>query len=171
MINPYQQEIEIEKLLALQNLQYQASIFTQIEVPAGQQINQAVNISSVGHFWCQTITGSYTTNIDGDPDPLDDGICRQSVQLIDGNNTRELFEDFIPANLFLSPGRIQGISGVGADSEPLRREFVFSYVFLANGQIIVKVKNDSDYTNTTRIHFKGIRIFMKSRQVSRMQNV
>ena len=163
MLNPYHEQIDIQRVLALQNSQYQVCLYTQIEVGPGEQVDQSVNISSIGHFLLLTMTGSYTSKIADGPETYD-GICKQSVQLTDGSNDRQLFEDFIPANLFLSPGRIQSISGVGNASEPLRREFAFVYCFLANGQIIVKVKNHSDVANTTRIMFKGIRVFTQARQ-------
>jgi hypothetical protein len=120
-------------------------------------------VTSVGNFMLMSMTGSYTTKVADDPVD-DDGICRIFIQLLDGSNQRPLFDDFIAANLFLSPGRVRGVAGVGDASDQLFLEYPFVYTFPINGQILVRIRNTSDFANIVRVMFKGIRIFAANRQ-------
>ena len=166
MLNPYHEKIDISRIIELQNYQYQNALYLEEEIPAASQRDAAVNITSIGHFMLLSITGSYTTKI-ADTPATDDNINHLFVQLVDGANHRELFDDYIPANLFLSPGREKVIAGAPADvpvSSPLYLEYPFIYTFPLNGQILVRIRNDSDYANRLRIMFKGIRIFNIQRQ-------
>lgn len=161
MLNPYHSRIAVRDILQLQQYQNQESLFGSVTVPAESVVDAAVNITSYGHFMLLYMTGDYTTKVAG---PLDDGICRVSVQLIDGINNRNLFSDPIPADLFLSPGRRQILPGVGAASQELRILYPFVYTFQMSGRIIFRVRNDADYENIVRIMFTGIRIFPEARQ-------
>ena len=122
MINPYHSKIDIESILQLQNSQYQNAIYTEITVPANDQVDQSVNISSLGHFMLLTITGAYSTKNDDQGSPVDNGINGLSLQLVDGQSQRDLFEDFVPAPIFLSPGRIKTLPASGSDSNDLKGE-------------------------------------------------
>ena len=161
MLNPYHERIDIQKIIDLQNYQYQNSLYLEQAVPANSQIDAAVNITALGHFMLLSFTGAYSTKDDG---PVDDGINHLFFQLVDGSNQRVLFDDFIPANILLSPGREQIIAGAGNASEPLRLEFPFIYTFPLNSQIICRIRNDAGFENTLKIQFKGIRIFPIQRQ-------
>jgi len=164
MLNPYHEKIDISRIIQLQNYQYQNALYLEEEVPASSQLDAAVSITSIGHFMLLSMTGSYTTKIADSP-AVDDNINHLFVQLVDGANHRELFDDYIPANLFLSPGREKVLAGVDIPvSSPLFLEYPFIYTFPLNGQILVRIRNDSDYANTLRIMFKGIRIFNIQRQ-------
>jgi len=163
MLNPYHTAIDAPKVLQLQQTQYQEAIPLEQEIDAATQVDAAVQITSLGHFMLLSMTGSYTTKIDGQP-PTDDGICQIFIQLLDGSNQRPLFDDFVAANLFLSPGRVQQLSGQGNPSDQLYLEYPFVYTFPLNSQILVRIRNTSDYSNIVRIMFKGIRIFAPNRQ-------
>lgn len=167
MLNPYHDKIDIGRIIDLQNHQYQQTLYLSQSVPANSQVDAPVNITALGHFMLLSMTGDYTTKIDGDPDPVDNGICNMLVQLVDGSNQRTLFDNFVPANLFLSPGRRKILAGaISADnrSDPLYLEYGFVYTFPLNSQILVRIQNAADYENIIRIAFKGIRVFPSSRQ-------
>ena len=162
MLNPYHTAINAAKVLEIQNHQYQEAIPMEQEVDANTQIDAAVQVTSLGHFMLLSMTGSFTTKVEDDPVD-DDGICRVFIQLLDGSNQRPLFDTFAAANLFLSPGRVRAVAGVGAASDQLYLEYPFVYTFPVNSQILVRINNTSDYANIVRILFKGIRIFADNR--------
>lgn len=163
MLNPYHTAIDVQKVLSIQNRQYQEAIPLEQEIDANTQIDAAVQITSLGHFMLMSMTGSFTTKVADDP-VTDDGICRIFIQLLDGSNQRPLFDDFIAANLFLSPGRVQALAGVGNASDQLYLEYPFVFTFPVNGSILVRIRNTADYANIVRIMFKGIRIYASNRQ-------
>lgn len=163
MLNPYHEQINIEEIIRLQKHQYQKCLYLEEEVAAASSVDAFVNITSEGHFMLLSMTGDYTTKSAG---PLDDGLVWLFVQLVDGTNQRPLFDDFVPVNLFLSPGRVKSLAGaISADnrSDPLYLEYPFVYTFPMNSNIMVRIRNTSDYANILRIQFKGIRIFPGSR--------
>jgi hypothetical protein len=95
---------------------------------------------------------------------------------VDSTGQRTLFDDYIPLDLFLSPGRarrqtglagaavannLQAVGGVAdkADNAPsLFYPYRFEYLFAANSDIQLSVKNDSNTTNYIDLAFKGVRI-------------
>jgi len=164
MLNPYHQAIDIKSILAIQNHQYQEVLYLEQMVEAGSQVDAAIQVTSLGHFMLLSMTGSFTTLIDdGQGSATDDGINQVFLQLLDGSNQRPLFNDFVAANLFLSPGRVQFLSGVGDPSDQLFLEYPFIYTFPMNGQILMRIRNTSDWTNKVKVMFKGIRIFASNR--------
>lgn len=160
MLNPYHKKMNIQEILNVQKYQYQQAIYLEQEIPADEELDASVAITALGHFMLLSMTGSFTTK-EGQSE--DNGITECSMQLIDGSNHRELFDDFIPCNLFLSPGRIQALAGVGTASNQLFLEYPFVYTFVLNGAILVKLRNTAAFANTVRIMFKGIRIFPRNR--------
>jgi len=167
MLNPYHEPIDIGNIIDLQNHQYQNALYLEQEVPAASQVDASVNITALGHFMLLSVTGDYTTKYFDDPDVIDNGICQMTMQLVDGSNQRTLFDDYIPVNLFLSPGRVKAIAGaISADnrSDPLFLEYGFVYTFPKNSAIICRIRNASNYANRIRVMFKGIRVFPASRQ-------
>lgn len=131
--------------------------------PDSTEVEQ-VNISNLGDFFCLYITGDYTTLYEESEEIIDTDICYLSGQLIDGTGNRKLFEDFIPFNLFLSPGRVRSRFATNNlttanPSNPLYLEFPFQHLFTKNSTIILNVKNTSNTTNYFNICFHGIRIF------------
>jgi len=167
MLNPYHEPIDISQIIDLQQHQYQNVLYLEEEVAADTQVDATVNITALGHFMLLSMTGSYTTKAFDDPDVIDNGLCPFTVQLVDGSNQRTLFDDFVPANLFLSPGREKILAGaISADnrSDPLYLEFPFIYTFPLNSQIVVRIRNSANYANILKIEFKGIRVFPRNRQ-------
>lgn len=160
MINPYHDRIDIAKVLDLQQKQYQNSLYLEQSVEANSQIDAAINVTSLGHFMLMAITGSYTTLT---TDNADDGQNHLYIQLLDGGNQLPLFDDFISANLILSPGR-ETTAAADPDDQPLRLEWPFVYTFQMNDQIIVRIKNDAPVANTLKMQFKGIRVYPSNRK-------
>jgi len=164
MLNPYHQAIDIKAILAIQNHQYQETLYLEQQIDAATQVDAAIQVTSLGHFMLLSMTGSYTTRVDdGEQAATDNGINQIFIQLLDGSNQRPLFNDYVAANLFLSPGRIQSIPALGNASNQLFLEYPFIYTFPMNGQILCRIRNTADWTNTVKIMFKGIRIFASNR--------
>ena len=168
MLNVYHEPIDVHRILELQQTQYQNGLYFEEEIPASGQVDGSVNVTSLGHYMLLGITGSFTTLIDdGQGAPVDNGVNPIFFQLVDGSNQRTLFDDFAAAPLILSPGRVKGTLApvTAADrSGQLYLEFPWCYTFPMNSQILVKVKNESDWPNTLRLFFHGIRIFPRNRQ-------
>jgi hypothetical protein len=160
MLNPYHSKIDIRNVLALQEFQHQQTLYLAQPIEASAQIDAAVDITSLGHFMLLSWTGAYSTLSD---EETDDGVNHLFIQLVDGSNGRELFDDFVAANILLSPGRMQVLAGSGDPSEPLFLEYPFVYTFPLNSRIIVRIRNDIAAAQILKIAFKGIRIFPKSR--------
>ena len=70
-----------------------------------------ISVSSDAHFRCEYITASFTTLTGAAADGGANGI---SMRMIDQGRSLTLFDDFISAELFSSPGR-QRVSGVAGD--------------------------------------------------------
>lgn len=160
-------------LFPTQKVQYKECIALSDTVPAGETKLCKVNISSLGHFLCLNITGRFTTLALSGESTIDNGVCSLRGQLSDGNGQRMLFADYIPFDLFLSPGRCRSADAINnvvavdevadrADSvEGLFYPFEFEYLFSANADIQLSVKNLSDADNSFDILFSGIRILQK----------
>lgn len=166
MLNPYHEAIDIMGIMDLQRVQYQNALYLEQVVPANSRVDANVNITALGAFMLLSMTGDFTTNIDNEGDAFDDGINHITMQMVDGSNQRTLFQNEVPVNLFLSPGRRKSdATAITADNrgEPLFLEFPFIYTFPVNGTIQCRLNNASDFDNTIRIMFKGIRIFPTNR--------
>jgi len=163
----FRRELDANAMLNLQSRQYQERIPMAGEVPANGQTVARINIASLGAFRSLWITGDFTTlALDGQA-IVDDGICRLRGKLIDGSIGRDLHSDWIPLNLYLSPGRVRrrgiywenaGGTIRAAASGSLFFPIEFDYTFDANADILFDVKSDSDTTNYFNLCFHGIRI-------------
>lgn len=149
--------------------QYPEKVLLSDTVPAGEQRRQKVDISHIGDFVCFYITGSYTTLYSTGEYNVDNGVCSLRGQLIDGTGMRKLFNDFIPLDLWLSPGRIKTnvaanvLSDEGAilradPAQQLFYPFEFQHLFDVNSTIVMDCKNDSTSANTYSLCFHGIRL-------------
>jgi len=175
MIRVFNKLLNGNTLFPIQNAQYMERIPMSGTVPAGSGGTQfKTNVSSLGHFLCQYITGNFQTlaavTVGGVTKIIDDGINHLRGQLIDGNGQRLLFSDFVPFDLFLSPGRCRSSVAVNnllavatfadkADNAaslfyPMDEEYLFS----ANADILLIVKNDSNADIDFNMLFSGIRI-------------
>jgi len=145
---------------------------------AGQQL-AAIDISSLGHFMCEFITGHFSTlrsitDGSGTTHIIDDGVNHLALKLVDGQGNRNLFSDFIPADLLLSPSRVKDalaennytdvlytsttIAKVADRSDNLFMPFRFPYIFATNSRIMVYASNNSNTACSYTIVFHGYRI-------------
>jgi len=165
-------KLSAEKLFAAQRSQYSETLNMAGVVPANAGFLARTDVSNLGHFLCLKITGSFSTlRIDplAPPAIIDDGIDHLRGQLIDGAGQRKLFNDFIPLSLFLSPGRRRDVTATNAVlptataalaglGNSLFYPVEFEYLFAANSQILLELRNDSDTLNRFDIAFHGVRI-------------
>jgi len=145
---------EVSNRLALRELEWLYAIPAHIVIPAESGADDTLDIKSDAHFECYFVTGSYTT-LDDDEGVFDSGVCEVSMRITDGSNDLKLFNNFIPANLFLSPGRrlANGTSGDPASS--LFYPFPFYHIFPANGGIVIETQNAAAAENTLDLLFWG----------------
>lgn len=155
LVKPFSQRIDPDKVFDIQNHQYTEKLLLADTVPANSTKLGKVSIANLGHFFCQFVTGSFTTI--GTGAGVDSGISYLSGQLIDGSGQRKLFNDRIPLDLFLSPGRRKS-NLAGAAASGLFFPIEFEYLFTKNSDILFDVVNTSDQDNEYEIVFHGIRI-------------
>lgn len=160
VVKPFSQRIDPAKVFEIQNHQYSEKLLIADTVPANGSKLGKVNISNLGHFFCQFITGSFSTM--GTAAGVDSGLSYLSGQIIDGAGQRKLFNDRIPLDLFLSPGRRKDLTSATPVTDPTGNNLFFpiefEYLFTANSDIMIDVVNLSDQINSYEIVFHGIRI-------------
>lgn len=166
--------IEAAKLFANQNRQYTERIPLSGTAPANTVYPFKANVSNLGHFLCLYMTGHFQTlvsvTVGGVTKIIDDGINHLSMSIEDGGTgQRLLFTDFAPMDLVFSPGRIRASTAENnlldvatfanqANNAPqLYNPTELNYLFSANSDIIVRVKNDSNTPLNFDILFYGIR--------------
>lgn len=161
--------ISAEKLGNLKRRQYAEKLVLEDTVPAGETQEQIINISHIGDFLCLYITGKFTTLALSGETVIDNGVCALRGLLYDGTGTRKLFNDFIPLDLFFSPGRVKDTAAANVvlddvaalRADPSMQLFYpneFQNLFDVNSTIRFDVKNDSDYENYYAMCFHGIRL-------------
>ena len=103
-----------EKLRDSKTGQHREGILLQGEITAGQGDTAKVEVGTAGTIVTMRMAAYYTTldNIGtvAVPDVEDDGICHLRGMLWDTDKNLILFNDFVPFNLFSSPGRIKAKS-------------------------------------------------------------
>lgn len=163
-------KLNAEEIFNLQKYQYSEKIVLEDSVPAASSKMCKVGISNIGHFLCQTITGKYISlKVGGAGAGIDTGISYLKGLLYDGAGQRKLFNDFIPFDLWLSPGRVRNSTatntfqpdGAIVTASPSNNLFYpidFEYIFQANSDILLDVKNSSDKAIDFSIVFHGVRI-------------
>jgi hypothetical protein len=161
MLNLLKKLVNPEEILKVQNCQYQEYILLEDTIPANSQKLCSVNVSSLGHFLCISMTGHFTTLFNDGQQVTDAGISYLRGKLLDGSNNRPLFNDYIPLDLFLSPGRKKSplSATVATDAAPgtLFYPTRLEYTFAINSQILFDVKNDSNVDNKFSVLFQGVR--------------
>jgi|WetSurMetagenome_2_1015567.scaffolds.fasta_scaffold06083_13 hypothetical protein len=168
--------------------QYADKILIEDTVPANSEKLGKASISSLGHFLSLFITGHFScstevTDLISNKSIIDDGVCHLRGQLVDGTGNRKLFSDYIPLDMFLSPGRVKSITNVNnyktvldgsnstviatvADkSDNLFLPMEFKYIFAINTDILFYVKNDSNTPVSYAITFHGFRLMDKKTTV------
>lgn len=171
--------LDAGKIKDLQMRQHFSAIIIQGTVPAvaaGGALTAKFNLASYGDFLCSDITGMYSSLVDsGAGAAVDDGTNHLSARLSDGQGGIQLFDDYIPLNLFLTPGRqrtmgvlLDAAGGVPPASLPLFFPKQLVHLFPANNDIVLDVRNDSDWPNKFKIAFWGTRIksFVSTRGIA-----
>jgi hypothetical protein len=178
--------LNVSAMLGLQVVQYSERLLLSGVVPANSSILAKTTVSNLGHFYCLFMTGKYTTK-QQITDPVlgaltvDTGIQYLRGLLKDQAGNRQLFSDYIPLDLFLSPGRAKSdcanayidvldttgalpreVALAAAPGQTLFYPQEFEYVFPANTDILLDVKNASNAENSFEIMLHGIRILAAS---------
>ncbi|MDD5061209.1 MAG: hypothetical protein PHS93_08490 [Candidatus Omnitrophica bacterium] len=164
-MGPFNAVLNSESLFNLQSHQRQEFILLTDQVPANAAQTGQAFVSADGDFLCQRITGSFETLVLGaGPAIIDDGVNRLSGQLIDGSGGRALFNQRIPLDIFLSPGRRKSALSTTVLVDPPGNTLFyptdFQYIFRANNLILFDVFNASDTPQTYEICFHGVRIVL-----------
>lgn len=158
------------KLFAIQRKQYTDVIHLSGVIPGNSGLLCRTAVSNVGHFLCLRVTGSFSTLMEiAGPTVIDDGIDHLRGLLIDGAGQRKLFSDYIPLSLWLSPGRRRDSTAANAYGPSgaipaanaggsLFYPVEFEYLFTANSEILLDVRNDSNAANRLDIAFHGVRL-------------
>lgn len=175
-----------QQLRQNQLTQYADKILIEDTVPANTEKLGKASISSLGHFLSLFITGHFTcsasiTDSASVVSIIDDGISHLRGQLVDGTGNRKLFSDYIPLDMFLSPGRIKSstnvnnyavvndsvisptkqIAAIADKSDSLFLPMEFKYIFAINTDILFYVKNDSNTPVSYAMTFHGFRLMDK----------
>ena len=161
MVKILTNRINAEKAFALQDMQHLEAIPMSDQVPASSSKLAKVTVSNQGHFYCYYATGKFSTLKNNGGPATDDGICHLRGKLVDGGTSRPIFNDYIPLDLWLTPGRVRDpldLALSGAVSNNLFVPLTFEYMFMANTDIQLDLRNDSDYLNNFTIVFWGVRI-------------
>lgn len=167
MVNMFAKILDPLKIIKMQNIQYSEKLILSDTVPANQSLLGKVAISSLGNFFCQFLTGHFETlrDVEG---VLDDGVSHLRGKMVDGSNQRQLFNDYVPLDLFLSPGRIKSNKSGNWLTDPVSNNLFypqqFQYMFTVNSEILFDVKNDSNTEISYEILFHGIRLPIASRE-------
>lgn len=163
VIKPFSQIIDPAKVFDIQKRQYREIILLSDTVPAGQSKVGQVSISNLGHFFSTSITGTFET-ISSPAGPIvDTGVNYLSGQLIDSAGNKKLFNDRIPLNILLSPGRRKSANSTTVlTTDPPGNSLFFplelEYLWTANSTIMLDVLNNSLQPVSYEIAFHGIRI-------------
>jgi hypothetical protein len=168
MFNQVKERLYAGDILDMQAKQFSNVIYIEGTVPevalGGQQVF-TLTVSNFGDFLCKRMTGNYTTQVLDGGVAKDDGTNHLRCQLTDSGNGVNLFDDHVPLDMFLSPGRVRTngvIVAPGAlavnPSSNLFYPMELEYLFKANTDILFSMKNDSTYANTFRIALFGLRL-------------
>ena len=192
-MNVLTKKFSIAELRAAKEGQHREGLFLTGQIPAGQSSTVKVEVGTAGAVVTMRMAGYFTTLDDiGTPGGaphvphiIDDGICHLRGQLIDTDKNLALFNDFVPLNLFLSPGRmrVKNITMAGvvlpvenyikpaiavgfladtaAPSSFLYEPQEFTHPFTVNSYVRIDVKNDAAADNIFAMYFDVIRVTRK----------
>ena len=149
--------------------QHREAILLQGEIAAGQSDSAKVNVGTVGALVTLRMSGQFTTLDLVGGNCIDDGICHLRGRLQDTDKNLQLFNDYMPLSLFLSPGRMKDkravnylTAGGGADAAGAAGNLYemqeFTHPFTVNSSIFIDLKNDAAYANKFYIYFDCIRV-------------
>jgi hypothetical protein len=154
---------KIKAVLVAQDKSYSAWRFGYGTVPAGNSLKVLVDVTNLGPFKVDKITGSYETLHNDGTSIVDDGVNYLSAKIRDAGRSRTFMDEFIPLPLFMSPGRIRSARATNnttgaAPSQQLYFPLQFEYVFGTSSKIEIEVKNDSNVDLYFDMVFHGTRI-------------
>lgn len=149
---------KINDLISRQTIMWPNIVPIQGEVPANSTSSFfKKSIGNSGHFVCDIITGNFETIELVEGVPVDTGRCLLKLKISDLSNQKALFDDWLSADLFLTPGRAKGLPAVSAYPNQLFFPINFSYIFTVNSDIGVEFSNSSTYACKFNIAFIGLR--------------
>ena len=165
LIRPFSQKLDPDKIFAIQKNQYRETILLTDTVPATSSKLGKVGISNLGPFFSMFITGTFETIGQPAAVVVDTGLSYLSGMLKDGTGNKPLFNDRIPLDLWLSPGRRKSASSTGVLTDPVSNNLFypieFEYLWDAVTEIQLDVVNTSNVAVTYEIAFHGIRIIKR----------
>jgi hypothetical protein len=175
----FEKRLDIDKILNLRRSQYVQNLYIEGIVEPGGTLPVPLPLSKIGSFAVLCFTGFYTSlrikTLGSDLEDL--GICPLRMKIKAGASSMEMFGDYVPMNLLITPGRVRvdpsdvglitgGYALDAADIGPVPQQLFYPYSyqfpFEANDTITVTVKNDFDsasngWYNRFGISFLGIR--------------
>jgi hypothetical protein len=178
LMNLYREHFDVEKILRLRASQYVQPLYVEDIVEAGLTKSTPLPLSTIGAFLVLSFTGFFTClRIKAAPALEDLGICPLRMKIQAGASGLEMFGNYVPMNILLSPGRVRvnpldpalitgGATLANADQGPIPNQLfyptTYQYPFQANDTISISVKNDFDasvggWKNRWGICFFGIR--------------
>jgi hypothetical protein len=182
MSRVFNKAFDVSEMLGLQVVQYSERLLLSATVPANSSVMAKTTVSNLGHFLCLYMTGKFSTlkkitDATLGTKLIDTGISYLRGLLTDGAGQKRLFNDYIPFDLLLSPGRGKAdcdnayqdildttstppreVALAAAKGETLFYPQEFEYLFPANTDILLDVKNASNADNTFEIMLHGVRI-------------
>ena len=177
-MNLFRESLDVDKILRLRSSQYIQPLYIEDVVGAGVTKSTPLPLSTIGAFLVLCFTGFFTCLRVKAALTLEDlGICPLRMKIQAGASNLEMFGDYVPMNLLLSPGRVRvnpldpqlitgGYALANADQGPVPNQLFYpmsyQYPFMSNDTITISVKNDYDaatggYDNRWGILFLGIR--------------
>lgn len=163
--------LDTQKIFVVQAQQYANYILIDAQnIGANTRVEVQVNISSLGNFLCEFVTGRYTRKTIFDPGPpvvlADSGACQIRGKISDPDKSIDIFGDLIPLDLWLTPGGVRSpgvLTDIDGAALPVPSNQLFmpmklDYLFRMNSQIVVELANDSDTEQDVQIMFAGTRI-------------
>jgi len=173
-IRIFAQALNARKMFDLQRVQYSEKLLMSGTVPGSATgaatLLARTAVSNLGHFLCMYITGHFSCRRTVGAEIIDDAINHLRGQLIDGAGQKKLFNDRVPLDLWVSPGRERDATTLNAVTAspaavpvspppyPLFYPMEFEYLFAANSDILCDLANDSDLSIDFELCFHGIRI-------------
>jgi hypothetical protein len=156
MMNLISKNIPMADLLERFKYQRLQVLLTTDTVDAGASKQSKTEVSTQGPFLCLFATGKFSTLKNNTGSAQDDGVSHLRCKLF--SDDIPIFNDYVPLDLWLTPGRVRDPQDLnGAASNNLFVPVPFVYVFPANSNILLDMRNDADFANSFSIAWYGFR--------------
>lgn len=160
---------------AMQLHQWTEKLSLSLTIPANSETLGKLDIANLGMFRLKALTGRYTTLAKDGTNCKDTGVNYCRARIIDGATNRAIFNDYIPLENFLSPGRCKAskttltvggtvtvLQNPNVATDPAAPQIFYPvplhYDFAINSSIQISIKNSSDVDQTVDLMFHGIRV-------------